>query len=90
MQQGGACRLWESTRSVSTNFLPSCRGTDIQEIIERFYVHPTITRTIKREVAYFSIQHQGSFWEKSFKISQSLFKTVEVKQTANLMMGIMQ
>lgn len=38
-------------------------------IIESLYIHPTITRTIGREVAYFSIQYHGNCEAKDSKIT---------------------
>lgn len=42
------------------------------KIVQNFHVHPTITRTIGREIAYFSIQHHGSYGMKDSKISEFL------------------
>ena len=39
------------------------------KIVQNFYVHPTITRTIGREVAHFSSQHHRNCEVDGFKIS---------------------
>jgi hypothetical protein len=52
------------------SYLPFERHV-FNKIIQKFHLHPTITRTIGREIAYFSIQHHGSCGAKGSKISES-------------------
>jgi hypothetical protein len=61
------------------SYLPFERHT-FNKITQKFNVHPTITRTIGREIAYFSIHNHGSWGMKYFKISESLYKTVSTKR----------
>ncbi|KAN0120384.1 hypothetical protein V8E51_002592 [Hyaloscypha variabilis] len=48
--------------------LPFERHT-FNTIVESLHIHPTITRTIGREVAYFSTQHHGNYGGKNSKLT---------------------
>jgi hypothetical protein len=40
-----------------------------RELVKRFYIHPTITRTIGREITYFSTQYHRNCGIEGSKIS---------------------
>ncbi|KAH8805504.1 hypothetical protein F5884DRAFT_679762 [Xylogone sp. PMI_703] len=61
--------IFEGVRA-NISDLPFERRT-FTKIIQKFNVHPAITRTIGREIAYFSIQHHGGYEAKDAKISKS-------------------